>query len=137
MKCKKIKELLLTDYYDDELPENTLKQVKGHLKICSECRHLEEKIKIASLKQLKNVIPLEVPQKIWLNIKDEIQQQNAEKISFLSKCKEHLGLTIQNNKLALTLVPVLTTIIIAINLTKPGIPLQPDVSDYLEEQVSF
>ncbi len=137
MKCKKIKELLLTDYYDNELPEDTVKQLRDHLKICSVCRRLEEEIKTSSLESLKNVIQLEAPQEIWLNIKDGIQQQATGKAGFLSKYKERLESIIQNKKPVLALVPVLATVIIAINLMKPAVPLETNVSDYLDEQISF
>lgn len=71
MDCKKIKELLLTDYSDGLLSGDGLRDVESHIKACPKCRKLA-----ADLASARNVFgavrPEAAPPELWSRIKGEI-----------------------------------------------------------------
>jgi hypothetical protein len=137
MKCKKVKELLLTDYYDSQLSKELVEQLKTHIKTCAGCAQLEKEISAAIPEILKNDIQLQAPQEIWLNIKDKIAQYEDDKKTLLSKCKDYLERITQNRKPVLALVPILAVIIILITVVRPRPVTEAEVVGYLEDQVEF
>jgi len=73
MDCKKCQELILTDYLDNEAPEDLKNVIEQHLTACDECR------KFLSLVQKTVIQPLAVAKRdvlsndvIWSRLQEEI-----------------------------------------------------------------
>ena len=71
MDCKRMKELILTDYIDGRLKGRALEDVELHLKSCSNCHALARDLKSAG-KLFKAVPQEDAPTEVWYKIRDEI-----------------------------------------------------------------
>jgi anti-sigma factor RsiW len=71
MPCKKIQELLKTDYLDQEADQKKEQSVKEHLAQCSACSELE-KILQAQRVLFQGAKRQPVPERVWNNIADTI-----------------------------------------------------------------
>ena len=80
MDCKKIQELLKTDYLDGEAKEKELSCIKEHLAVCPQCRKLEEELKAGRM-IFKNIKRQEVPERVWQNIRDAIVSESLSEES--------------------------------------------------------
>jgi len=69
--CKKIQELLKSDYLDGELNPREEQFVKGHLKQCPECSRLEKELQSQRM-FFQGAKPKQVPESVWGNIRDAI-----------------------------------------------------------------
>ena len=71
MLCRRIQELLKTDYLDARLSPAEEQQIKEHLTQCPRCRRLEEELQ-AERRIFQNASRQQVPEHIWQNIRDTI-----------------------------------------------------------------
>jgi len=71
VQCKKIQELLQTDYLDGELTQEDAQLIKAHLGQCSACSGLEKTLQ-AQRMLFQGVKTQPVPERIWNNISDAI-----------------------------------------------------------------
>ncbi len=77
MNCKRMKDLILTDYIDGNLEGRALKDVERHLGSCPTCNALARDLKAAG-KLLRATPQEEVPSGIWHNIRAEISTASAK-----------------------------------------------------------
>jgi anti-sigma factor RsiW len=79
MLCRKIEELLQTDYLDARLEEAQVKQLQEHLARCSSCAKLEKDLQAQRI-LFKQAKPKQPPEQVWENIRDRIitERLNAE-----------------------------------------------------------
>lgn len=94
MDCKKIQELLKTDYFDGLIGHRDKKLVKGHLDSCGKCRKLEEEL-LAQRVFFQKIKLQNAPESLWQNIRQSIvrEQLGREEESnrgVLSRLKELL-----------------------------------------------
>ena len=90
MNCKSLRELLLTDHLDGRLVGKEKEQLKEHLGKCPECRRLEREIREKAVLPFSNPAKHEVPETIWLNIKERIAAQQEQGLSLLLLLREKL-----------------------------------------------
>jgi len=71
MRCKNVRELLMTDYLDAAVPEKILARLRRHLEECQGCRRLEEELRLlrGSFTGAKRVEP---PEEVWSRVRDTI-----------------------------------------------------------------
>jgi len=74
MWCKKIQELLKSDYLDGQANQKEEQLVKEHLAGCGLCRKLEEELR-AQQALLKNAKRIAVPESLWQNIRQGIASE--------------------------------------------------------------
>jgi hypothetical protein len=72
MDCKKIQELLLTDYVDKERGKSLRRKVKRHLDNCPECAAFFEKVKDVSAAGELMRPDERPPESVWEGIKDRV-----------------------------------------------------------------
>jgi hypothetical protein len=75
MKCAKVKEFLMTDYFDGVASEETQKAIKEHLSACACCREIEQSL-VKTRLSLQGAPRLEPPAEIWENIQSRILQES-------------------------------------------------------------
>ena len=73
--CKLIQELILTDYTDGQANSFIKDQVERHLLECPACQAFALEVKETLVKPFERVHPKQVPASVWINIKEEINQQ--------------------------------------------------------------
>ncbi len=71
MRCKRIREIILTDYVDGTLKGDGLREVESHLGSCAECRRLAEEARSAS-SIFKAAPRHEAPPGVWNAIREAI-----------------------------------------------------------------
>ncbi|MEK7273668.1 MAG: zf-HC2 domain-containing protein [Candidatus Desantisbacteria bacterium] len=71
MNCKKIQELLLTDYLDGELNTMILDRIEQHMDSCIHCRQFEQEIQIVRL-PFEKVRYIEPPTRVWEGVREKI-----------------------------------------------------------------
>lgn len=77
MKCKRIQELILTDYVDDQLSGEWRQFVDDHLTNCPHCRKFAQAVK-ATVQPFSQAEKMNPPEDLWPRIKQAIE---AERIS--------------------------------------------------------
>jgi len=77
MPCKKIQELLKTDYLDQETSIQQDRLIKEHLKQCPSCSMLEKKLRVAR-QFLQEAKDQPVPEHIWSNIRQAIAAERLK-----------------------------------------------------------
>jgi predicted anti-sigma-YlaC factor YlaD len=89
--CKKIQELLKTDYLDGEVSPKEEQFIKEHLKQCPECSGLEKELQVHRM-LFQGVKRKQVPERIWYNIRDAIvtQRLNQEEVALSRGILERL-----------------------------------------------
>jgi len=90
MNCKKIRDLLLTDYLDAQADLKLKTQVQIHLQVCEACRRFEQEVRLSISGPFKKFAAPKPPQLIWLNIKEKIIERQARKVSLLDLIRERL-----------------------------------------------
>lgn len=79
MNCKKIQELILTDYLDEQMEQDQKKIIEDHLSSCVYCREFAEAAKTGIIDPLSNSEKVAPSEQVWLNIKESIEQEPAKK----------------------------------------------------------
>ncbi len=81
MKCKKIKELILTDYPDGQMDEEQKKQIEKHLASCVHCKEYELVTRKTVIEPFSNTERLNPPEIIWHKIKEQIEEKQQQELS--------------------------------------------------------
>lgn len=77
MNCSEIRNIIITDYVDNELDAKTRQQIEIHLSHCSECRSFADNVMISAVLPLRNNKKITPPDIIWQNIKSKVKQNNS------------------------------------------------------------
>ncbi len=75
MKCRKVQDLLITDYSDGELKPGKIKIIEKHLETCRECGLFKEKVSSLSSTILESGGLLKTPEHLWR----EVNRQTSSK----------------------------------------------------------
>lgn len=78
MNCKKIRDLILTDYRDGELSPSMKKKVDTHLEGCAACREFFRTVQETVIAPFQTASLKTPPEFIWYRIKDKIASGQAE-----------------------------------------------------------
>ncbi len=71
MNCKKIQELLVTDYLDGELSTTILDSIKQHMDSCIHCRQFEQETQRIML-PFEKARYIEPPTRVWKGVREKI-----------------------------------------------------------------
>jgi predicted anti-sigma-YlaC factor YlaD len=84
-KCRDI-ELLLSAYFENELPKEEADSVAEHLKICPECQQLKEKMEeiIFKLSDLQEEVPFFLKNRLY-NILETVERKTSVVVPFFPK----------------------------------------------------
>ena len=79
--CKKIQNLILTDYLDGEMDKSL---VEKHIASCKDCKRFLGIVEKTTVKPLENAKKLELDQDaIWTKIQGQIREEENESIEYL------------------------------------------------------
>jgi len=124
MNCKKVKELLMTDYVDGELRSDIQQKIKQHLASCSDCRRLEESLQKKAIEPFRNAQKVQAPDIVWEGIKEAIATPQEAPVFIIRRPAFALA--------AVAMLIFLTTIFVRPFFISPG-----PVTEYIEEQAEF
>ncbi|MBU1043200.1 MAG: zf-HC2 domain-containing protein [Candidatus Omnitrophica bacterium] len=121
MNCKKIQELILTDYLDQEMPQDRQKELETHIAACAACAEFLVRAKKAAIEPLANTKNAKLSQDIiWSKIQKEIQTEKESLLdynqvpSFLEKLKSIIFFP--KPRLAWSTLAVIAVLIIGLNI---------------------
>jgi hypothetical protein len=75
MKCEYVKELILTDYLDEQLGKEQKTQIEKHLTICKGCREYELLTRTAVVEPFNNLKRHNPPEAAWHKIREQIEEE--------------------------------------------------------------
>jgi hypothetical protein len=75
MNCKKIQDIIITDYIDNELDGQRQKEIKEHLDNCVACRAFQEALVAMVREPLHNAETAVPPEALWIKIKNRLEQE--------------------------------------------------------------
>ena len=90
MTCENIKELILTDYIDDEMNDEEKMRLNMHFAHCHQCKEFFETVKNTVVEPFAGARQIEPPEFIWNRIKKAIAIGQQEKIGFHAALLEKL-----------------------------------------------
>ena len=138
MNCKRIKELITTDYIDRELDEKLMKEIAAHLRVCRECSIFEESLRKAVIEPFKNIKEIRPPEYLWERIKEDIEKENTKQEQGLFVyIRNYLQpvFAISSPIFAATAV-IIVGIILGVIL-KVSLNSQHQITGYLQDQIDF
>ncbi len=128
MNCKKIQELIITDYIDQQLPTNKQEEIKTHIKNCPECLEFESTVRTKAMKVFKETTSVKTPDYIWNNIQEKINSK--ETIGFTELLKNKLANLFVLPKPAYAIAGALTAIL----LITPFFIIKQDTFNSIKEE---
>ncbi len=137
MNCKKIKELILTDYIDNQMCEKDKTCLESHFVYCRECRDFFTAVKKAAVEPFINTKQNTPPEFIWERIKASIFAGQKEKIGFSANLKERLKgiFYIPKPVLVMSTITIATLIIVLFGVLKFANKETSQIS--MEEQAEY
>ncbi len=130
MKCKKVRDILLTEYIDDRSGAALKEQIAQHLETCNDCREYYDILKEKVVRPLQEVSYAEAPEEIWEGVRNRIIQKELD--------KRKLPVFPRKRKLVMALVSVLLLIVLGLGGVRyVQYADEKSVNDYLEQEASF
>ncbi len=140
MNCEEIKDIIVTDYMDKEVNEEIARSIESHISYCSGCHQFANTLKLKAIdpfKGLKVSIPAD---SVWINIRNNIKQEQKFQDEGLFTVFMHKVGTIFNVKrpvfavLMFMVVFAIGTLFIRTKLNNEN---DSDIREYLNEHVEF
>ncbi|MDO9542681.1 MAG: anti-sigma factor, partial [Kiritimatiellia bacterium] len=76
VECRQIRQMLASDYMDNELDPPAREQVDRHLEKCPDCRKISANL-VAITLPLRRAPRVNVPQDLWPRIQTELRRQHS------------------------------------------------------------
>lgn len=134
MKCRKVKDIILTGFADGELTPSLKKRVEEHLEACEECRRLHETLKGEVLEPLRASGEVTPPEYLWRGIEERILEEEKETLS--SRVISSLRQLTVIRKPALATIAVVFIVALALFL-RVNLKAPSAADSFLGEQVYF
>lgn len=79
MNCEKVKELLLSDYTDNELDKVTASDVRRHLGECVSCAAFEAEVRRSAIEPFKGTASITPPKEVWARVADSVKKETMRR----------------------------------------------------------
>jgi predicted anti-sigma-YlaC factor YlaD len=83
MDCRKSRELILTDYIDDQVTGNEKTRLEEHLTHCAECKNFYEVAVKSAKEPFLNIQAANPPEYLWRRIKETILTEEEKRNAFI------------------------------------------------------
>ena len=139
MDCKKIQEIIMTDYIDRETSKTLREEIEAHLKTCEGCRKFEQVLRERVSNPLRKLEQVKPPEEVWQRIKETIEEEQAEQYapSFLERLLDFLRNSFPVRKPVFAFSTAISVILIALFFSVGPFHKQQLVKDYIEEKAEF
>jgi anti-sigma factor RsiW len=114
MNCEKIKELILTDYIDNEMNDEEKIRLNIHFALCHECKEFFDMVKSTVAKPFANLKKIEPPGFIWHRVKEAIIAKQQKKLGFVASILEKLKSVFCIPKPALAMSTIMALVLIVV-----------------------
>ncbi len=91
MNCRKIQEIILTDYMDGQLDDKHKCAIEEHLAHCQHCKEFASIAQERVVKPFINVEKQEVPVVIWDQVRAEIRARQEAKTNLIAEICQRLS----------------------------------------------
>jgi len=136
MKCRKVRDFLLTDYLDGELPEGLKKEVDAHLSKCALCREFQDKVIQKTSLPFRDLEELNPEGYILEEIKEKITDIDNDRYSLWARFKGTIFQGFSLRKPSLALVLSIAVIVVSVVFTKLSLDSrQSKINNYISEQL--
>jgi predicted anti-sigma-YlaC factor YlaD len=138
MDCKKIKELLMSDYLDGEAACRLKEKIQAHIKVCAGCRDLEQLLLKKARRPFQGYGKEQPPERIWQGIKEAIAQEEAcDTAALPERAIDFLRNHLFARKPAFALLTVSTFILLAAWFSGAAFYRQRMVKEYITQQSQY
>jgi len=138
MNCKRIQELIITDYMDKEASPQVEEKIKAHLKACNNCRAFEKTLQEKVSWHFQGIKEIPLPERVWQRIKEAIEKEQPQYApSFLERLLDFLRGKILLKRPAFAFSTAALAIMITVFFWQSSFRKQMFVKDYLTEQSEF
>ncbi len=138
MNCKKIRELVITDYLDQEASGFVQREIQAHLKVCAGCRVFEQALREKTSDPLRKVQAARPPESIWQRVREAIEKEETQQgPSFLRRIADFLKGAFLLPKPAVAFSLALVLILVTTWFVRETFYQQWLVKGYLREQSDY
>ena len=137
MKCKRIKDLIMSGYIDGELKGNLLKKVEQHLLSCKECKEFEQALQEKVVSPLRQAQEVKPPESVWEAIRETISPKKAPAEGIIASFLRGLDYFFHLPKPALVFATVSAVILLTFIFIRIPFGGQRLASDYFDEQMGL
>jgi len=137
MNCKKIQELILTDYLDDQISDDWRPRIKIHFARCNQCKEFFEAARKAVAEPFVNVNKINPPEFIWQRVKETIMAEQQKKTSLVASFLEKLKSISYAPKPAFAIAMTMAMVILVVTMVKLRINNQETLSVNSEGQRGY
>jgi predicted anti-sigma-YlaC factor YlaD len=114
MNCEKIKELILTDYIDNEMSDEVRIRLNIHFANCHKCKEFLETVKNTVVSPFTNVKKVEPSGFLWYRLKEAIIAQQRKKPGLVTGILERLRPVFYIPKPALVMSTVMVLVFVVV-----------------------
>jgi anti-sigma factor RsiW len=82
MNCNEIRDIIITDYVDNEMSAKTRGEMELHLSICDGCHSFKEAVMSGVVASLRSAEAANPPEALWFKVKNRIERSVQEENSF-------------------------------------------------------
>ena len=137
MNCEKIKELILTDYIDNEMNDEERIRLNIHFANCHECKELFETAKNTVVKPFVNAKKIEMPGFIWHRVKQAIMAEEQKKLSFVPNILKKLRSVFYIPRSALAMSTIMALVLIVVLTATLRFSNQESLETNREDQAEY
>ena len=138
MDCKRIKELITTDYVDKELDEKLMNEIAAHLRVCRECSVFEESLRKTAIEPFKNTKEIRPPEYLWERIKENIKKENTrQELGLFVYIRNYLQSVFAIPRPVFAATAVIIVCIILGVILEVSLSSQHRITGYLQDQIDF
>ncbi|MFA5099421.1 MAG: zf-HC2 domain-containing protein [Candidatus Omnitrophota bacterium] len=138
MNCKRIQEIIMTDYLDGEASLPLQDQIKEHIASCAQCRAFEQNVRRNAQHLFKDISPVQPPDAVWHRIKEAINEgQTRNAPSFLERFLDSLRESFIVRRPAYAFAAAFTIILMVVVFMGSPFRQQMLVKDYLSRKSAF
>ena len=114
MKCKRIQDLIMSDYIDGELKGHLLKKVQEHLLSCPECKQFEQSLQKEAIAPFKEADQIKPPESVWEEIRGTVLEEELQRKGVFATIKNGLDYCLHIPKPALAFATVAVLIVLTL-----------------------
>ena len=117
MNCKRIEELIITDYCDGNLKGRALEEVESHLVSCTNCLRLAQEVKSASKLFRGALERQDPPGYLWRRVRDEISA-NPVRVHYTESVFGRLRYSLSHSRPAFVMASAAVMILFVLTITR-------------------
>jgi predicted anti-sigma-YlaC factor YlaD len=138
MNCKRIQELIVTDYLDGEAPGSLRAKIESHVSACAGCRAFEQSVRRNEDLLSRNFHPVQPPEEVWRNVRAAVSAEDtAEAPVFLERVLDLIRGSFFVRQPAYAFATVFTVLLVAVVVLGSPLRRQMLVKDYLSQKSAF